>query len=202
MSRASTRRVRRQWLARTMFVLWVPCVLVPCAYFLAGHLLTLPEPEHEALERALTQALREQPVETGLVAIHVLYSACGCSQRVLRLLERRPPDTEVEEWVWVVEPELGQLDAVRAAGFRARGISRAELVERFHVEAAPLFIVAEASGALRYVGGYTDRKRGPEIRDLDLMAAVGRGETPAPLPLFGCATSTRLQARIDPLGLK
>ena len=194
--------VVRKRLVQASFVLWVPGVLLPCAYFLAGHLLTLPEPDHSALQGALMGLFRKKPPTEATVAVHVLYSECGCSQRVLRQLAKRKPMAGVEERVWIVDAEPSTVEALAARGFVARGIDRVELWERFHIEAAPLLVVVEAEGRVRYLGGYTDRKRGPDIKDLDLMAAVARGERPEPLPLFGCATSARLQAQVDPLGLK
>jgi len=193
--------VRKQAL-RLAFFLWVPGVLIPCAYFLAGHLLTLPEPDHVELQGALTDLFQAEPPQAESVAIHVLYSECGCSKRVLKRLGKRRPASGVEERVWIVDAHDGSVEALRARGFVARDIDRDELHDRFHIEAAPLLLLARSDGDVRYVGGYTDRKRGPEIQDLELMAAVARGERPQPLPLFGCATSARLQAQVDPLGLE
>jgi hypothetical protein len=77
-----------------------------------------------------------------------------------------------------------------------------ELAARFHVQAAPLLAVLSDAGQIRYLGGYTDRKQGPLIRDREIMDGVrDRKQTPE-LPLFGCAVSQSLRKIIDPLGIK
>ncbi|MEM1023163.1 MAG: hypothetical protein AAF627_08880 [Myxococcota bacterium] len=193
----------RKQVVQAAFLLWIPSVLIPCAYLLAGHLLTLPEPNDEQLEIALHELLgHAAPTELDWVAIHVLYAECGCSKRVMQRLSARSPSADVEERVWIIDARPEDLSVLQEAGFVARAMDRRELYETFHIEAAPLLLLATARGELRYVGGYTDRKRGPDIRDLELMAAVRHGHRPQGLPLFGCATSARLQAQVDPLGLK
>ena len=71
----------------------------------------------------------------------------------------------------------------------------------FHIVAAPTLVVVAPDDTVRYAGGYTERKQGPDPRDLAILAAVRAGHFVAPLPIFGCAVSARLRSTINPLGL-
>lgn len=87
--------------------------------------------------------------------------------------------------------------AVRA-GFEFASISAQELVSRFGLEAAPVLLIFDSAGILRYAGGYYDHPA--TITPLDerihtLFTANAKVET---LPVFGCAVSPRLQKSLDP----
>ena len=77
-----------------------------------------------------------------------------------------------------------------------------ELAARYGLEAAPVFVVADPEGELRYVGGYTTRKQGLDNRDLAIITELRAGHDQRELPLFGCAVSRSLQQLLDPLGLR
>jgi hypothetical protein len=76
--------------------------------------------------------------------------------------------------------------------FDVRTVAAADLA-RYGIEAAPALLVIDPGGRTRYAGGYTERKQGPDIEDLRLMAAAQGDEDLAGLPLFGCAVSDRLR---------
>ncbi|MEO1233074.1 MAG: hypothetical protein AAFZ18_29690 [Myxococcota bacterium] len=175
-------------------------LVVVCAYLLGGHLLTLPTPAlgDPKLRRAVSA--RRSPSQW--LALHVLYGDCGCSRRVVRHLARRGPTSLAREHVVIVDPRKGDLEDLREAGFTVERTEREALDAEFGVAAAPLLVIADASGAPRYIGGYTDRKRGPSIEDLAVLRSAQAGDTPEPLPLFGCAVNTTLARQVDPLGLR
>jgi hypothetical protein len=62
--------------------------------------------------------------------------------------------------------------------------------------------VLDADDRVRHLGGYTQRKRGPEIRDVEILAALSAGSRPDELPLYGCATGVELANQLDPMGLR
>jgi hypothetical protein len=134
--------------------------------------------------------------------LHVLYGDCGCSRRVIRHLAARGPSALADERVVLVDPREGDRPGLERAGFSVEVTDRAGLHRSFAIEAAPLLVLARPEGDLAYVGGYTDRKRGPEIEDLALLRAAQRGRDPSALPLFGCAVNTQLARQVDPLGLR
>ncbi len=91
---------------------------------------------------------------------------------------------------------------IRAAGFDLETLSTEELARRYGVEAAPLLVVSDPRGTVRYVGGYTDHKQSVVIRDHEILSALRGGGGVAALPVFGCAVSKELGQRVDPLGLR
>ena len=171
---------------------------------MARHLLTLPAPSyadpglHDAIAR-----LRSPAEQRKWFAMHVMYAGCGCSQRVLgNLLLRAPVENVAERIVFIGKDDDDVEGKARALGYGFDSVTREELAARYHVEAAPLLVVADQNGNVKYVGGYTDRKQSPAIRDTEILSGLVRGARVAPLPTFGCAVSDKLQATVNPLGIK
>jgi len=181
--------------------LWLPAALVPAALLMASHLITLPTPSTEALASAIGGA--RAPAERGRwLVLHALYGKCGCSRRVVEHLVRRRARRDVVERVLLVDGEPELLGRLTEAGFLVEPLTAEALHARYHVESVPLLVVASPEDRVAYVGGYTERQRGPDIRDVAIVDAALRGVSTSPLPLFGCAVSEKLQRALDPLGLK
>lgn len=182
---------------------WGAVMVTVCAYMLGGHLVTLPSPTPTSPR--LTAAVAERRPEAaapGWTALHVLYGDCGCSRRVIRHLAERKPTALAHEHVVLVDPEDGDVERLERAGFPVEVMAVDALGPRLDVAAVPLYVLAEPTGELAYVGGYTDRKRGPDIEDLDILAELRAGQPVPSLPLFGCATNQALASQVDPLGLR
>ena len=188
---------------RILLGLWAAAVLVVGSYLLAGHLLTLPKPE-SADERLATgiASVRTSQNEGRWLVLHVLYTECGCSKRVLDHLLSRGADPFAIERVVLVGGDDATAAKIRAAGYQYEAVTDATLESRYGVTAAPLLVIADPTNAVRYVGGYSDRKQAEKIRDLETFARLVKGETPDPLPVFGCAIAKKLQDTVDPLGLR
>lgn len=183
------------------FGVWGASLIVICAYLLGGHLLTLPTPDLDnPVLRGAIDARRQTP--ENWVMLHVLYGDCGCSRRVVHHLSERGPSGLAEERVIIVDPRPADLAELEGAGFAVELSSREALATAFAVRAAPILAIAAPDGTLRYVGGYTARKRGPDIADLALLHASRSGDDAEALPLFGCAVSRELAVQVDPLGLR
>jgi len=190
----------RTYAQRLLLGLWAAAMLLIGSYLLAPHLVALPAPGEidPGLRAGIARVLRE--TEPGRwLALHVLYDSCGCSERVLQHLVGRKALPDVSERVVYVGAQGGPRGPLLGAGFSYEQLDAEGLRSRYHVEAAPLLIVADGGGRVRYVGGYTARKRGPEIRDVDIVRRVQGGEAVAPLPVFGCAVSAALRSALDPL---
>jgi hypothetical protein len=91
--------------------------------------------------------------------------------------------------------------AAERAGLRFTTASPAELAGRYGIEAAPLLIAFDATGKLRYAGGYYSHPSTIFPLDEKIHAQLAQGAAPVPLPVFGCAVSARLQGSVDPLGI-
>jgi hypothetical protein len=200
------RRRLRDRLAAVAFALWVPAIVIPGVYLMAGHVLALPTPDRGDA-RLLAVLAADSPADQGhWRALHFLDESCGCSQRILAsLLARRPLSGLQERIVFVsrtLEGTASARAAARAAGFGFEEVASEELEPRFGVEAVPMLVAVAPGNEARYTGGYTDRKQGPAIQDRSVLLRVMNGERLAALPVFGCAVSKRLAAELDPLRLK
>ncbi len=196
------RRLPR-WAVWSCLALWAGLSVVVQSTLMAGHWYTLPSPDRAdpALERALAALVPEAERESW-AAVHVLYSACRCSQRVFdHLFESARPDGLYEVVLLVGEDASVQARA-DAAGFDVITLSPGELEEHYGIVSAPLLLVMNPGGELQYAGGYTERKQGYAIEDQEVIRALQAGAAPTELPLYGCGVSKELQQILDPMGLK
>jgi len=171
-------------------------MLVLGAGLLAKHVVALPAPvNNEKLSTSLS-AFRSSNAQGEWLAVHVLYSECRCSQRiVLHLISTLRPAGLEEVVLWVGK---GAPDPALDRGYRVKRLSSVELA-RLGVEAAPLLVVLDPENHVRYAGGYTDRKQGPVIEDLRILAEARHASMLASLPVFGCAVSDRLKRALATL---
>ncbi|MEO9142000.1 MAG: hypothetical protein ABI332_06995 [Polyangiaceae bacterium] len=186
----------RAWVGRSVLAAWFVGMVVVGAGLLAKHLVALPTPRAVDVAPAMN-ALRTESEKGQWLAVHVLSADCRCSRRVAEhLAQSERPNDWKEVVLWVGD---GPIDVhLDPAYFDVRHVSVADLVAS-GIEAAPSLILVDPSGAVRYSGGYTDRKQGALIADLKLLSEVHAGETVAALPLFGCAVSERLQGELASL---
>lgn len=203
------RRCVRAKLARSVaagaFAVWAVLAFVVATSLAAAHLYTLPKPG--ATDAVLLSAIRglrgERDTERWL-AVHVLYASCRCSLRVLEHLARGRRPEHVSEKLLVVG-DAGELAGVRRmlapAGFDVTRVTPEELRAHFHVQSAPLLLVVDPGDVVRYAGGYSDRKQGLRLRDVEIIRDLVAQRRPEELPLFGCAVSRELQSLLDPISV-
>lgn len=185
-----------------ILVLWAAGLSTVVSALMVAHWVTLPVPE--PTDAFFSEAVRHQTNRntSGWKMLHILYSECPCSQKIFDyLLERRVP-SNVSESVLLVEHHREFEERAAQRNLEVTVVTRRELKERFHVESAPLLVVADPSGSVRYAGGYTGRKQGIDYQDLDIVSELQQKGQRAPLPLYGCGVSRELQAYLDPIGMK
>jgi hypothetical protein len=177
------------------FWLWAVLSLSLVASLMVTHSYALPVPVPQQLKV-------ERDAQGRWLLLHVLYARCRCSQRVLdHLFARRALPDAAERIVLVgTHDELAQRG--RAAGFSVEAVTPEQLVERYALSAVPALAVVAPSGRVEYLGGYTERKQGPELEDLHIYERVRAGTRMGALPLFGCAVSETLRSQLDPLSLR
>lgn len=203
-------RTRGHWAVSLALAVWAVTALVVGGYLMSSHLISLPLPSESVKNNALDRAVAalRKPADRGRwLAVHIVLDSCGCSEKVLEHLIVRGPRTQTAEQVLLVLGDEGASDGTLTARLKARGfpvesMTADALSSRFYVEAAPMLVVLSPDDHVAYLGGYTDRKQAPGIRDSEILDRLARGETVKPLPLFGCAVSKQLQSSLDPLGLK
>ena len=190
-------------LARKVFWLWALVTFVAGGSLALAHTFAMPD---EAIARpalATAVAASRRAEEQGRwLALHVLYSRCRCSAQTLAHLRARGVLQGVRERVVLVGPHPAYEAEVREGGFALEVLLPDELERRYHLQAAPVLVVSDPRDQLRYVGGYTARKQGPEQEDVAILTRLMRGESARPLPLFGCAVSRELARLLDPFGLR
>jgi hypothetical protein len=181
--------------ARAALGVWFCSMVLLGAGLLARHVVALPAPSKDD---HLSQALQElrRPGAPAWVAVHVMYAECRCSQRIVAHLTSTPRPRGWQEVVLWVGEEAPEPSLSRAFDVRR---SSPEDLARFGVESAPLLVVLDPEGRAAYVGGYTDRKQGPDIRDLRIMADAEQRRSASALPIFGCAVSERLKRALAAL---
>jgi hypothetical protein len=195
------RRQLQGRIGRIVLSAWFVAMLAVGTTLLARHAVALPRPIEDA-SFAQAMASMRSPAESGRwMAVHVLYAECQCSQRIADHLVASDRPSGVAEHVLLVGRSTGLEGRLTARGFPVTLTNAAELSGRYHVASVPLFVVVAPDDTVRYAGGYTTRKQGPDPRDLDILADVRADRFFARLPVFGCAVSARLQATLNPLGL-
>ncbi len=175
---------------------WFVALLAIGAGQLARHLVALPAAHADARTSRAMASLRAPDRRERWLAVHVLYAACRCSQRIVEHLAHRGARADFDEVVlWVGAPPPPSL---AAAGYRVESLDAARLAS-LGIESAPLLVVVDPDDRVRYSGGYTERKQGPAPRDVELMTASRDGAAVAALPVLGCAVSERLQQALASL---
>jgi hypothetical protein len=198
---ASAARARlTRGLSGGLLVVWAVAMTAISVVLLARHAIALPTPTpKDARFQAAVAQLAAGDAQQGWSAVHVLYAKCRCSQRIVdHLVDSRRP-AGVRERVLLVDDDGAFTTRLRAAGFTVIATAPTELRDKYRVEAAPLFVVSAPDGRIRYAGGYTREKQGPDIRDLAILSDLMADRTPEVLPTLGCAVSDELRAVLNPL---
>lgn len=192
----------KQWGVRLLLAAWALAMILVGGFLLAGHLLTLPKPEaRDARLTAGILSVRTAPSEGRWLALHVINAECVCSKRVLEHLLSRKSGSFAIERVVLVDGDQATAVRIRAAGYEFEALSGVALEARYGITGAPLMVVVDPTNAVRYLGGYSERNPTAKLRDEEIFGQLAKGETPATMPVFGCAISKNLQESVDPLGL-
>lgn len=188
---------KKEWVGKSMLAAWVVVTLVGLAALSLKHMASLPEPEDEArLSRAMLQLRRSS---SGSFLVHVIYAQCSCSRALFAHLVARRPFPGAEEAVLFVGADSRKRESAKRAGFTFTTVSTQELASRFELEAAPVLIVFDSEGRLRYAGGYYAHPATLTPLDERIYRQVAAGAKVEPLPVFGCAVTSRLQESLNPL---
>lgn len=187
----------RQWLVYAALGAWFVVMAAAAASLLARHIVPLPPPE----DTAGLSSLRTADDAGRWLAVHVLYTECPCSRRIIEHLTTSERPLDIVEHVVLVGERADLAGSLRARGLHVVEVTPDELATRLGVEAVPLLVVLGPDDTTWYSGGYTERKQGPEPRDLDIIARARAGSADPSLPIFGCAIGRALRQAINPLGL-
>jgi hypothetical protein len=174
---------------------WFILMLGVGAALLAKHIVAFRTPAPTAAMGATLGTLRRAPDQGKWFALHVLYAGCRCSERVVDHLTSTKRPTDWAEAVLWVGSDLPPA-ALEQHGFAIKRLTTAEL-PLYGIEAAPTLVALDPANSVLYLGGYTERKQGPDIDDLRILADARASKTLAALPVFGCAVSNRLRRAVS-----
>ena len=210
----------------TPLTIWFCGIVVLMAGLAIGHWFSLAPLDRRDSRLAAGLAALLPDERGGWAAIHVLYTECRCSQRIVEHLRtsQRPPDLHEVVLLVGVEARASARERTEEArgsererkddreralasslaerGFEVVSIGAEMLDARFGIEGAPTFVLVDPARRVRYSGGYTIRQQGPDIRDLAIVREIRQGDEVADLPVFGCAVSERLKAVFDPFAIR
>ena len=188
----------KDWIGKSMLAGWVVVTLVGLAALSVKHMASFPAPDEEALlSRAMLQLRRSS---SGAFLVHVIYAECSCARALFAHLVARRPFPGAEETVLFVGADSSKQESAQRAGFTFTTVSAQELGFRFGLEAAPVLIVFDSAGRLRYAGGYYAHPAAITPLDERIYAQLAARAEVEPLPVFGCAVSSLLQKSLNPLG--
>ncbi len=186
-----------RWLSRSIAgvgtLTWLVGMLLVGAALLAKHVVALPVPSADDQLARSAASLRAASDRGQWLAIHVLYAECRCSQRIVHHLVSSARPAGVHELVLWVGNHAPASELTNR--LRVRSVTASQLAQ-MGISAAPLLILLDPEDHLRYVGGYSERKQGPQIDDLRILASARQGRAVAAHPLFGCAVSERLKQQL------
>jgi hypothetical protein len=178
---------------------WITVTLIGFAALSVGHMAPLPVPADETFLSKAMLGLRRRSRENFLV--HVIYAECSCSRALFGHLVARRAFPGAEELILFVGADPGKQESAKRSGFAFATVSASELASRFGLEAAPVLIIFDSAGRLRYAGGYYAHPSTITPLDERIRAQLAVGAEVQPFPVFGCAVSPRLQRSLDPLRL-
>jgi hypothetical protein len=164
-------------------------------------------PTETASARQQLLALLPTPASSSWRAIHILSASCRCSQSIMRHLLARYLANAAEQ-ILVLDPDspslaplpesTALLAALQQHGFSITHVAADSIPLSLGLHAVPFLVLASPSGEILYAGGYGISGDA----GVALLAEAKAGSAPAALAILGCAASSTLQRRTDPLHLK
>lgn len=186
--------------AMAFLAVWFCLLALGMASLMMNHVFAMPAPtDDERLEAALAKVRRhsDRPL-----ALHIIYENCSCTNLLVEELLERGPTNHWEEVILFVGASPERHRRAQRNGFETHQSSALQLKTQWGVEAAPVLLLLDQSGALAYAGGYFETPATVSPQEVRLMRQLLEGTELSPLPIYGCAVSAQLQAQTDPLGIK
>jgi hypothetical protein len=184
---------------------WLVVSTLAASSLTAWHWISLPVPPQAASPEEIAAGGQWR-------VTHYLSSDCACSRSVADYLVKRGPLPQALEDVVLIRTSALAEDARLEGTLRhAKGNQKAfriksvtpEEAARHGIEAVPLLEIAAPGNRVLYRGGHQRRGERPGIySDIAIVSALMAQDAPQRLPVYGCATSSRLRGLIDPFHIK
>lgn len=188
---------RRGFWLGAVFVFWVVSISIPLGLFSASHQAVLPVAQESV-------AITPNAGPSNWHIVHVLAEECPCSRSVVEYLLERGSKGEMVEEVVLLGGSDSSLEKLRAAGFEVRAVDSEDFCQSVGSEGVPFFQVVRGNAAPAYSGAYFDSafRATSGFLDLKTFSRIEAGGFVVNRPVYGCATSERLQSILDPFGFK
>ncbi len=192
-------RIWQRRLGYALIAVWLVVGFIGIGSLAVNHTTSMPPPDDET---KLTRAILAHRRHAGTTFVaHVIASDCSCTKRLFDHLLVRGAFPGVDEVVVFVGDDPAKQRAAESRGFGFSTVSAGALATHYALESAPVLLVFDAAGTMRYVGGYFDSPKALLPLDETIYAQVVNGKAPRSLPVFGCAVSPSLRKAVDPLGI-
>ena len=178
---------------------WAAAVLVALSSLALPHMAPMTGASREARTIRALLALPHDARHD--LVVHVIAAHCSCTERLFEHLVKRGAFADADEVLLFVGEDAAKQAAATRAGFRYVNVDAEALATRFLLESATVMFAFDANGALRYAGGYFNHPSARSALDERIREQVRHGAAPEPLPVYGCAVSSRLRESVDPLGI-
>ncbi len=197
-----THTTSTRFIIKVALCAWGIMMMMMCTIMMARHSIPLPaqSASDEEVSKALGTMREYTDDQDQWLMVHVFLASCPCSKRLAHYLLERPTPSGARDKILLVgdDPEWRALANKR--GLDVRVVEPEHLESDYHLQAAPLLVILDPLNRVRYMGGYTSRKQGPDVQDLEILHDIRLDMSVEALPLFGCAVSRELRQIIDPTG--
>ncbi len=194
-----TAHSRRERFGKIFIGVWATLCVFGLASLSVNHMFPMPAPQLQTVD-ALAGELVGLRSSNKALTVHVIAADCSCTNSLVSHLFTTGAAERREEIILYVGADPERARMAREAGYRFLEIQHSDLVA-MGLEAAPVLAIFSDAGDTRYLGGYYDHPAAVFPKDLWVESELLAGVTPEPLPIYGCAVSSRLRGMLDPLGI-
>ena len=189
----------KKGLAYIALVIWFALSLVGLASLSVNHIFAMPIPKDEVKVTRSIWTLRKG--QEPYFVVHVIYQNCSCTESLFAHLLQRGRFPKSEELILFVGENDGKKKKALEKGFRFLQSDATHLEVKYGLESAPVLLVFDGRGQMRYIGGYYNHPSAIFPLDVKVFEQVNHQKAPKTLPIFGCAVRRGVQKSMDPFGL-
>lgn len=172
-------------------------------HFAGGLFENLIHPSGE--DPTLTQAIHDNRNEAEFgqwPAVHVFNARCNFSKQIVEHILSRGPMPGIKEKIVLVGHHFQWEALAKTQGFPIEFITRRKLKSMYNISAAPIMVVVDQLGTIRYAGSYFSQKDRSVFKDVAVIDSLIQQTPVEPMPLHGCAVVSMLSSTLGPWELR
>ena len=182
-----------------IFAFWFIALSIPFSYMMGTHTLSLHSSKNENIKSLVQNTADEKKWNK----LHFLGGDCGCSENIFNSLMSRPPETDVNEQIFIIGKNDKWFIKLKEHGYKVSIGPMDEFSKKYSINAVPQLSVLDDKKNILYSGGYTT-KRGPAsaVEDQSIYRELKNNQKTEERPIFGCLNGTVNRKNADPLNIK